>query len=175
MTAPNLRANPQRGPARLPHRHNPALRPPARLPPGLPVKALAGTSWPRRRRSAAIPTGSWPPPARLCPLDWAAATALLHPQRQPRLPQPRPGQAPGHDLDHLVRWVAAQPEGNRNAGLFWAANRALEIDPAADLSPLAAAARQAEPARRRDHPHTQLCPPHQPAPSPPARPPSRGN
>jgi hypothetical protein len=44
---------------------------------------------------------------------------------------------------HLARWVAAQPEGNRNAGLFWAANRALEGDPAADLSPLATAARQA--------------------------------
>ena len=43
----------------------------------------------------------------------------------------------------LARWVAAQPEGNRNAGLFWAANRALETDPAADLSPLAAAARHA--------------------------------
>ena len=44
---------------------------------------------------------------------------------------------------HLARWVASQPEGNRNAGLFWAANRALDADPAADLSPLAAAARQA--------------------------------
>ena len=36
----------------------------------------------------------------------------------------------------------ARPEGNRNAGLYWAANRALDADPAADLSPLAAAARQ---------------------------------
>lgn len=43
----------------------------------------------------------------------------------------------------LARWVAAQPAGNRNAGLFWAANRALETSRAADLSPLAAAARQA--------------------------------
>jgi hypothetical protein len=77
------------------------------------------------------------------PLDWAAVTALLHPQRQPRLPQPRQGQVPGRDPDHLARWVAAQPEGNRNAGLFWAANRALETDPAADLSDLADAARQA--------------------------------
>jgi hypothetical protein len=42
----------------------------------------------------------------------------------------------------LARWLARQPEGNRNAGLYWAANRALEIDPAADLSPLADAARQ---------------------------------
>ena len=40
-------------------------------------------------------------------------------------------------------WVAAQAEGNRNAGLFWAANRALDSDPAADLSPLTDAARQA--------------------------------
>jgi hypothetical protein len=54
-------------------------------------------------------------------------------------------------------------EGNRNAGLFWAANRVLEIDQAADLSGLAAAARQAglaepeiartlESARRSCHP-----------------------
>jgi hypothetical protein len=39
--------------------------------------------------------------------------------------------------------VASQPEGNRNAGLYWAANRALDTDPAADLTPLAVAARQA--------------------------------
>jgi hypothetical protein len=71
-------------------------------------------------------------------LDWAAATRFLHPQPQQRQPQ-----GPGQDLSGLARWVAAQPEGNRNAGLFWAANRALETDPAADLSPLAAAARQA--------------------------------
>jgi len=74
-------------------------------------------------------------------LDWAAVTALLEPQRQITRPQPRP--APGRDLSHLARWVASQAEGNRNAGLFWAANRALEADPAADLSSLAAAARQA--------------------------------
>ena len=74
-------------------------------------------------------------------LDWAEVTGLLEPQRQIARPQPRP--APDRDLSHLARWVASQPEGNRNAGLFWAANRALEADPAADLSPLAAAARQA--------------------------------
>ena len=43
----------------------------------------------------------------------------------------------------LARWMASQRAGNRNAGLFWAANRALEADQAADLSPLAAAARHA--------------------------------
>lgn len=74
-------------------------------------------------------------------LDWAAVTALLEPPRQARRPQP--GPAPGWDLSHLARWVASQAEGNRNAGLYWAANRALEADPAADLGPLAAAARQA--------------------------------
>ena len=74
-------------------------------------------------------------------LDWAAVTALLEPRRQPRRPQP--GPAPGRDLSHLARWVASQAEGNRNAGLFWTANRVLDADPAADLSPLAAAARQA--------------------------------
>jgi len=74
-------------------------------------------------------------------LDWATVTALLEPRRQPRRPQP--GPASGRDLSHLAQWVASQAEGNRNAGLFWAANRALENDPAADLSPLAAAARQA--------------------------------
>ena len=46
-------------------------------------------------------------------------------------------------LGTLARWLARQREGNRNAGLYWAANRALEADPAADLSPLADAARQA--------------------------------
>ena len=76
-------------------------------------------------------------------LDWAAVTRLLQPQRQPLLPQPPQPEAPGHDIGHLARWVAAQAEGNRNAGLFWAANRALDADPAADLSPLADAARQA--------------------------------
>ena len=74
-------------------------------------------------------------------LDWATVTALLEPQRQIAPPQPR--HAPGRDLSHLARWVAGQAEGNRNAGLFWAANRALDADPAADLSPLAVAARHA--------------------------------
>jgi hypothetical protein len=73
-------------------------------------------------------------------LDWDAVTRLLEPGRQQHLP-PRP--APGLDLTHLAQWVASQPEGNRNAGLYWAANRALDADPAADLTPLAIAARQA--------------------------------
>jgi hypothetical protein len=73
-------------------------------------------------------------------LDWDAVTRHLHPQRQPSPRHPQPGR---QDLSGLARWVASQAEGNRNASLFWAANRALDSDPAADLSPLAAAARQA--------------------------------
>ncbi len=74
-------------------------------------------------------------------LDWDAVTRLLQPERQHQQSEPRP--AAERDLGHLARWVASQPEGNRNAGLFWAANRALEADPGTDLGPLADAARQA--------------------------------
>ena len=74
-------------------------------------------------------------------LDWAAVTRLLQPERHPQ--RLRQSQAANRDLGGLARWVAAQLEGNRNAGLFWAANRALDADPAVDLSELAAAARQA--------------------------------
>jgi len=74
-------------------------------------------------------------------LDWDAVTRHLQPQREP--PPPRHPQPDRQDLSSLARWVASQAEGNRNAGLFWAANRALDGDRAADLSPLAAAARQA--------------------------------
>ena len=73
-------------------------------------------------------------------LDWAAVTRLLEPERHQQ--PPAPGRPPDLALDHLARWVAGQPEGNRNAGLYWSANRALDADPGADLSPLAAAARQ---------------------------------
>jgi hypothetical protein len=75
-------------------------------------------------------------------LDWATVTQLLEPPQQTQHPQP--GHAPDHtDVGRLASWVARQQHGNRNAGLFWAANRALEADHAADLSPLAVAARQA--------------------------------
>ena len=74
-------------------------------------------------------------------LDWAAVTRLLEPQRQHE--HATPGHAADRRLEQLARWVARQPEGNRNTGLYWAANRALDANPAADLSSLAAAARQA--------------------------------
>jgi Bifunctional DNA primase/polymerase, N-terminal len=74
-------------------------------------------------------------------LDWAAVTRLLQPPSLHQRPKTR--QAADGDPGRLATWVARQEEGNRNAGLFWAANRALEADPAVDLSPLAVAARQA--------------------------------
>jgi Bifunctional DNA primase/polymerase, N-terminal len=74
-------------------------------------------------------------------LDWATVTQVLEPPKQQQRPEPR--QALNTDVSRLASWVARQEQGNRNAGLFWAANRALEADHAADLSPLAVAARQA--------------------------------
>jgi Bifunctional DNA primase/polymerase, N-terminal len=74
-------------------------------------------------------------------LDWLAVTALMEPQ--PQQEHPAPDHASDRRLSQLARWLARQPEGNRNAGLYWAANHALDANPAADLSPLAAAARQA--------------------------------
>jgi hypothetical protein len=75
-------------------------------------------------------------------LDWSAVTGVLEPQRrhQPNLQRQSAGEA---DIERLADWVARQQEGNRNAGLYWAANRALDTSQAADLSPLAAAARDA--------------------------------
>jgi hypothetical protein len=74
-------------------------------------------------------------------LDWASVRQLLAPGH-PAAPR-RPGRAGGADIVQLAQWVGRQATGNRNAGLFWAANRALEADPAADLGPLADAARTA--------------------------------
>jgi Bifunctional DNA primase/polymerase, N-terminal len=70
-------------------------------------------------------------------LDWAAVTRLLDPQ-----PQRRPERAAERpaDASRLAGWVARLGEGNRNDGLFWAANRALEAG-LTDLDELADAAR----------------------------------
>ena len=83
----------------------------------------------------------WGTPGRQGTLSWERVCRALPSQPQRQRTDPRP--APDRDLDTLARWLARQPEGNRNAGLYWAANRALEADPAADLSPLADAARRA--------------------------------
>ena len=55
-------------------------------------------------------------------LDWQAVIRLLEPPRPIARPQ---GDAAG-DLSKLAAWVAAQREGNRNDGLYWASCRALE-------------------------------------------------
>jgi len=84
-----------------------------------------------------------PPPARgdrtAAPwLDWSAITSLLTPAQ----PSIRNVRAPGHaDTGRLAAWVAQLPEGNRNAGLFWAACRAAEAGHPAALDTLADAAR----------------------------------
>jgi hypothetical protein len=75
-------------------------------------------------------------------LAWATVTQLLEPPGLTRHLTPRQA-VDGGEVDRLASWVARQQQGNRNAGLFWAANRALEADYAADLTPLAVAARQA--------------------------------
>ena len=71
-------------------------------------------------------------------LDWQAVTRLLEPPR----PAGRPHGRDAGDLGKLAAWVAAQPEGNRNDGLFWAACRAAEAGHG-DLDGLVAAAMQA--------------------------------
>ncbi len=77
-------------------------------------------------------------------VDFTAIRSLLDPQpeRQPaRLPAGRDGTP--RDAGHLAGWVAALPEGNRNDGLFWAANRAIEAGDPAALEAIARAAEAA--------------------------------
>jgi len=68
------------------------------------------------------------------PFDWAAVDALFpRPQRQWSAPP-----IENRDTAYLVRFITASVNGERNARLFWAACRAVEMR--ADLRPLAAAA-----------------------------------
>jgi hypothetical protein len=81
-------------------------------------------------------------------LDWAAASRLLEP------PQPRHHESAAHpdDAARLARWVAQLQEGNRNAGLYWAARRAIEAGHPEALDAIADAAQSAglaEPEVRR--------------------------
>jgi hypothetical protein len=68
-------------------------------------------------------------------IDWQAVKRLLIPPEPARPAAPYRGET---DMPALAAWVAAQPEGNRNAGLYWAACRAAEAG--ADLGPLLRAA-----------------------------------
>ena len=71
--------------------------------------------------------------------DWDAARRFPGPQPERARPQRQP-RADGRDVTHLAGWVAAQHEGNRNAGLFWAACRAVEAGDSAALEAMARAA-----------------------------------
>jgi hypothetical protein len=73
-------------------------------------------------------------------LSWDAVCRLLAPERFRPRPAGGPAMPDGGRLDALARWVSGLAEGNRNDGLFWAACRALDDDPATDLAGLAAAA-----------------------------------
>jgi Bifunctional DNA primase/polymerase, N-terminal len=70
-------------------------------------------------------------------LDWQAVRQLLDPPRPGKPALPRNGD--GGDVGRLAAWVAAQPEGNRNAGLYWAARR-IEPGDSEAAAQLAAAA-----------------------------------
>ena len=58
------------------------------------------------------------------PVDAAGLRGFLDPPRPMRPPNDMP--ALGSRPDKLAAWVAAQPEGGRNRGLFWAACRMAE-------------------------------------------------
>ena len=74
--------------------------------------------------------------------DWSAAKRLLDPQPERQREPQRGGDRP-RDVGHLAGWVAGLEEGNRNDGLFWAANRAIEGGHSDALDSLARAAQSA--------------------------------
>ena len=79
-------------------------------------------------------------------LDWEAATQVLEPTRKPTR------TAEDGDVSELAHWISSQRGGDLIDRLSWAAGEVLENDQAANLAPLADAARQAglgEPAIQR--------------------------
>jgi hypothetical protein len=78
-------------------------------------------------------------------LDWTAIRNLLSPNGSQ--PARTPCLSGPPDIQHLASWVARLPEGQRNAGTFWAACRAVEQG-IVDLRPLVDAAIQAGLPRR---------------------------
>ena len=75
---------------------------------------------------------------RAAGLSWAAVTGTLDPQAG--RPQRQAIVTGGGDACRLAAWVERLEEGNRNAGLFWAACRAVESGQAHALDEIAAAA-----------------------------------
>ncbi|MBG0716517.1 DNA primase [Microbacterium sp. 2C] len=79
------------------------------------------------------------------PVDADAIRELLTPQPGRTLRPVDPAMLRERPVEHLAAWVAALPEGNRNAGLFWAACRLAEaglpeLDTLGALEPAASAA-----------------------------------
>lgn len=70
-------------------------------------------------------------------LDWTAAISLLDPDRRRPV---RPDLTTLRDAGRLAAWVERLQPGNRNAGLYWAACRAVEAGQPAVLDQLAVAA-----------------------------------
>lgn len=60
------------------------------------------------------------------PVDSVAIRDLLTPAPAPRTVPSANGPGRDGSVEGLVEWVGALPEGNRNAGLFWAACRLAE-------------------------------------------------
>ncbi|SNS54320.1 Primase C terminal 1 (PriCT-1) [Micrococcales bacterium KH10] len=71
------------------------------------------------------------------PVDAAAVRQFLDPRPTPP-PRPHPTAQPGRDLDQtvdrLTRWVRGLVEGERNAGLFWAACTLAEAGTSHDVT-----------------------------------------
>jgi hypothetical protein len=70
-------------------------------------------------------------------IDFAAIREHLSPQAERPAWQP---QDAAQAVAHLAGWVAELPEGNRNAGMFWAACRAVEAGDDQALDAIARAA-----------------------------------
>ncbi len=78
-------------------------------------------------------------------LDWAAVREILAPSPTPSPPPTR--RTTPVSIEPLARWVSRLPEGQRNAGTFWAACRAVE-NGTLELQPLVDAAVTAGLSRR---------------------------
>jgi hypothetical protein len=78
-------------------------------------------------------------------VDFGAVRQLVDPQpeRPAWKPPERLRDGEAQDLSHLVQRMAGQPEGNRDAFLFWASNRMLDHGQSGRLGELARAAEAA--------------------------------
>ena len=103
------------------------------------IVAPPSAIWTRDRQMRPYEVVSHQPSAAT--FDWDAARRFLQPERSPQQPEHPVGHP--QQVEHLPDWVAQQKEGNRNAALFWAANRAVERGRPDTLGHLARAAESA--------------------------------